>query len=500
MTNLAELDERTVRQRLAAILGVATILPLIFFLGPRYGDHFLYVQYAADLLRGDFHPSLDQHSQRLGILLPMAAFQAVFRSWGLASAVFTLLCSLAHVWSAYALGRSFGGARVGLWASAVVAVLPLETINGSTPFPDLLNAALGTGALALVHRESGTPGGRPGLLLAAGSLLAWGYFVKQTILFHLLLIGVWALVERRWRWGLVALPFVIAHGLDAAILAASTGDPFLRMTTAGSIGPALLEQWYPASGGLLSRMVWQVPSLLFNPMAKDFPYLAGLAWLFVAALPRLRSLPQGPKLAAGAAVLLAQIWFWPCSLSPYVPALLAEGRHFFPVAALLAIGAATLWEEAPPRRRILLSAGWLVACLIGTTGIYVYLSREDAGLREAHRFLKTQGAEAVRALDTWGHVPGQMKYLDGPAGRMKIRDYTIEELEGIHGEHVVVDDRTRVLSSGGAPMTTGRDLRLPAGWTLVWERAFPGRWDPRVLLRGRPSGAGEYRVRIFRAP
>jgi 4-amino-4-deoxy-L-arabinose transferase-like glycosyltransferase len=494
------LDEKTVRRWLWTILAVTAVLPMAFYLGPRYGDHFEYVRLADQLARGTLNPAENRYSMRLGLILPMAAFQAVFRSWAAASLVLTLLASLAHVGGVFALGRSLGGPRLGLRAAALVAVLPLEIINGSTPFPDLLTAALGTWALVLVHRESSFPTPRPGLLLAAGALLGWGYFTKQTIVFHLLLMGAWTLSDRRWRRGLVVVPVLAALALEAGILAAAGGTPFGRSLDARADAGPLLEQWYPASGGLASRILWQIPSLLLNPLAKDFPYLAGLAWLFLAAIKRLRGLPEGKKVAVGVAIVLVQIWFWPCSLSPYVPALLAEGRHLFPAVALLAVGAATLWSDASPRRRSLLWAGWGAACLVGTLGIYTYLSREDVGLREAHRFLKSQGVESVRVLDVWGHEPGQIRYLEGPRGRMRIRDYRIEDLERIRGEHVVVDDRTRVLGAGDAPMTTGRDLAIPAGWALVWERSFPSRWDPRTLLRGRPSGAGDYRVRIYRVP
>jgi 4-amino-4-deoxy-L-arabinose transferase-like glycosyltransferase len=494
------LDAKLVRRGLWVVLGLAAVLPLVFWLGPRYGDHFEYVRLASEIVRGDFRPSENRYSQRFGFLLPMAASQAIFGSWPVASTVLTILASLAHVWGVFALGRSFAGSRVGLCAAALVAVLPLETINGSTPFPDLLNAALGTWALVLVHEEGRSPGRRPWRLLAAGALLGWGYFVKQTIVFHLLLIAAWAVSERRWRWGWVAAPVALALAVEAAVLAAFTGNAFLRTADAREDAAPLLEWWYPHAGGLVARIVWQVPSLLFNPVSKDFPQLAGLAWLFVAALPGLRSVPGGAKPTWAAGILLFQVWFWPNSLSPYVPALLAEGRHMFPLCAPLAVGAAVLFARVSPKRRTLLFAAWGAACLVCTLGIYLYLSRHDAGLREAHRFLKSNGVASVRALDLWGNAPGQLRYLEGPDGKMRVRSYSIEDLETMKDEVVVVDDRTRVKNFAAEPVTTGRELQIPPRWTPLWERGFPERWDPRDLFRGRGRGPAEYRIRIFRAP
>jgi hypothetical protein len=494
------LDAKLVRRGLWVVLGLAAALPLVFWLGPRYGDHFEYVSLASEIVRGDFRPSENRYSQRFGFLLPMAASQAIFGSWPVASTVLTILASLAHVSGVFALGRSFAGPRVGLCAAALVAVLPLETINGSTPFPDLLNAALGTWALVLVHEEWRSPGRRPWRLLAAGALLGWGYFVKQTIVFHLLLIGAWALSERCWRWGWVAAPVALALAVEAAVLAAFTGNAFLRTADARGDAAPLLEWWYPHAGGLAARIAWQVPSLLFNPGSKHFPQLAGLAWLFVAAIPGLRALPEGKKPVWAAAILLVQIWFWPNSLSPYVPALLAEGRHLFPLCAPLAVGAGVLFVRIPPKRRTLLFAAWGATCLFCTLGIYLYLARHDAGLREAHRFLRSIGVASVRALDLWGNAPGQLRYLEGPRGTMRVRAYDIEDLETMRDEVVVVDDRTRVKSAAVGPVTTGRELRIPPAWTLLWKRSFPERWDPRDLFRGGASEPVEYRVRIFRAP
>ncbi len=480
---------------LLVILGATVLLPLAFYLGPRYGDHFWYVRVAADIVQGDYRPSGNRYGLRFGMIFPLAALQLVTGSWPVSAAIFTLAASVAHVLGVYALGARLGGRPVGLWAAALVAILPLETINGSTPFPDLLTAALGTWAFVLAHRESRASSPRPGLLLAAGALLAWGYLVKQTVVFHLLALGVWALATRRWRWAWIPVPVAAAILLEWAVLAATTGDPFIRIADARADAVPLVEQWYRDTGGVTARLLWHVPSLLLNPLAKDFPYLAGLAWAFLAAIPRIRAAPGGKELLAGAALLLVQIWFWPSRLSPYVPSLIAEGRHFFPLCAPLAVGVAILAVSLSRRKRFFLYAVFAGSCLFATTAIYLYLSREDAGLRAAHRVLRERGAVRVRALDAWGHLPMLLPYLDGPRGRMEFRDYQVEDLDGIHGEHVVVDERTRVHDGRNGTIVIAKDLVLPGTWQKVWEKSFPTRWDPR-----KAGATGEHRVSVYYAP
>lgn len=361
------------------------------------------------------------------------------------------------------MGRSVGGPRIGLWAAAVVAVLPLEILHGTMPFPDLMVAALGTWALALVHREAVGPSPQPKLLLAAGALLGWGYMAKQTALFYLVVVAIWALARRRWVWALVALPVVLTVVVEMVVLAAFTGNPLARTADVGADIPIVISQWYGGDEGRRARLLWHIPSLLFNPLAKDFPYLMGLPWIFAVSAARFRAMPGGRELLAGTCLMLLQIWFWPSCLSPYVPALIAEGRHVFPLCAPFAVGAAALFLNMGPVRRRLFFGLWTAACLLGTTGIYLYLAREDAGLREAYGVLRSRGAERVRALDAWGNCPGLLDYLDGPRGKMTFRGYRREEVWTIRGEYVVVDDRTRVHREDGGPFITGRDLpsRIP---------------------------------------
>jgi len=479
---------------LGGILLAAAILPCLLFLGPRTVDHFLLTEAAHGISHGYYRPSPWPQSFRFGIILPLAALQGIFGVRPAAAAILTIAASVLHVFATYALARTLFSATAGLVAAAIVTLLPIETIHATLLYPDLLQAALGTLGLTVLVCESRRDPPRSFAILGSGLLFAGSYLVKQTVVIPLLFVGGWIVWERAWRLLLVSIPVAVAVAAESLAIAGVTGNPFYRHTVSNQFLADMNQATFASTGpvGILLRF----PSLLWNPMDRGMPALAGLAFPFVAAAFHLRKQPGVRFLLAAFVLELVLLTLWPARLRPFVPALVPDERHLFmllaPMAAITSEGFLRL--GGAPRARLGICFG--AACLSITAFIHLYMVRADAGAREAFAELKRQGAASIRAIDIYGNDPALYRYLAGYDPAPKIEPYEIPDLVNLKDTWVVVDGRAAIFRPSPPGRVSGMALfaQVPSRWELVWSRSFPEPWDPR---RGPPRS---YEVRVFRVP
>lgn len=479
---------------LGGILASAVLLPCVFFVGPRAIDHFILTEAAWRLPQGTYAPSPWPQSFRFGILLPLAVLQQIFGVRPVAAAVLMIAASLLHVLSAYLLARTFFNRDAGLIAAAIVAVLPVETIQATMLYPDLLQTALSTLGLVLLVEESRRDVPRTGRVLGAGALFAASYLAKQTVALPLLFVAGWILAGRRWRLMAAAAPVLATIVVESLAIGRITGDPLYRHTGSNAFLADMNQRTFEATGplGLLLRF----PSLLWNPLDRGAPALAGLAFPFAAAAVFLRRDPGARFLLAfwGAQLLLMTVW--PVRLRPYVPAMVADERHLFMLIAPMAAVAAAGLLQLRPKLRLVLAAGFAVVCLAFTAVIHSYLVRQDAGPRAAFAELQARGADSIHAVDPYGHDPVLYRYLSKYAASPRIESFRADDLPRLRNTWVVLDERQEVHRDRPEGVVRGGELfgQVPSTWTQEWSKSFPRPWDPRA------RGAGSYEMRLYRVP
>ena len=481
-------SDRRHRLLLAGIVGLTILLPLCFFLGPRTIDHFLTTGYAWQMLHHEFHPTSWPQSTRFGLLLPMALLQWTFGVGPASAAALTIAFSAVHVLAVYLLTRALFSPDAALVAAAISALLPLETLQATLLYPDLPAAALATAGLAILIAEVRQERPRLRFLILAGSFFAGSYLIKQTVVFHLLFVGGWVALRKHWSVWPAAIPIVFTIAVETTCLAAMTGDPAFRQTHVNRfVADKNYDEYFHSMG--VADLSTRFLSELFNPLDRAFPYLIGIAGIYGALSWRSRAEPPVRFLFVLWLILLVLTTFWPVRWSPFVPALVTDGRHLVPMIAPMAAVVGAAFVRLPDRQRLALGIAFTAACLLATALTHQYLAKEDAGDRVAYGVLKAKGATRIRATDIHGNGPELLKFLSGYDPRIDIRAYRPEDLQQMKAEWIVVNDRT--------PLS--RELRIPASWDCVWKQHFPVRWDPRSLVTGAPREP-DYEVRIYRAP
>jgi 4-amino-4-deoxy-L-arabinose transferase-like glycosyltransferase len=488
------MDERRHRIALGAILAAAAVLPCIFFLGPRTVDHFLHAEAAFRMVHGGYRPSPWPQSMRYGILLPLAALQELLGVRPASAAVLTIAASVLHVFASYSLARLLFSPDAGIVAAALVTLIPVETIQATLLYPDLLLSALSAWGLTLMLKLSKVDRPDPRAVLAAGAVFATAYLVKQTVALPLLFLAGWILLRRKWRLIPAAAPVVVAIVAECLVIGRLTGDPFYRHTVSNSFLADMNQDTYGSIGA--PALTLRFASLLWNPLDRGVPATAGLAILFAAAAIRRRNDPAVRFLTAVVLVELVLMTFWPVRLRPFVPAMIADERHALLLVAPMAAVVAQEVLALGLRARIGLGVGFAVLCLSLTAFLHAYLARADAGARAAFAELRARGATPIRAVDPYGRDSMLYHYLAGYAPSPEIAPYRAEDLPGLKATWVVLDGHSIVHRSGPEGVVTGPALfkLAPPGWEKVWEGTFPDPWDPR---RRNPQST---EVRVYRVP
>ena len=163
-----------------AILAVHLLLRVGFYQGILPSDPIFYVHYAQKLATGEFQLEYHHFNTRFAITLPVAFFFKIFGTNEFAVALWPLICSVVSLYLTFRLGELFGGAKAGLLASGLLAVLPLDIGWSMQLMPEPVLTAMLTACVWCFYNgyHSQNVASSRAWLLAAGVTLWFAYSAK----------------------------------------------------------------------------------------------------------------------------------------------------------------------------------------------------------------------------------------------------------------------------------------------------------------------------------
>jgi hypothetical protein len=477
----------------AALLGGAALWRLLLFTGPQGSDDFVYSELAHALATGTWRPEPGIFQLRLGYLGPIAAIYGLFGASSFTLEALNLAASVAEVGLAWILARRFLDER-GAWiAAGIVALVPVHVYHASEAHPDVPVAALTTFS-AIVFLRARDRDGR-GLHLAAGGILGAAHLMKESAFFGLAALAALGGRPRpRDAWTLAG--FAGAVLLECAAYGAFLGDPLhrIRAVQAEQLG-TMSSDWYLATTPTPRRLLVDVPAMLFAPWSTNFPFFALLpaAAAAGAVLVLIRKERALRPVAAAAAVLVGLVWFWPVSLVPYRPAMVAHPRLFLTAVVPMAVLAARLLRSARPPAAAALAALVGLSSVGGSWVIHSDARRLSAGARTAFERLPADGTPVLSDPRTVQFL----RLYDGYRESRAWRDWSGSPPEGAH-----------VRVANGTCLRFLREnygIRPPAWFaeppgTLIHQAVVAGRKGLRAALWGGGGGAPDDEVRVVRIP
>ncbi len=233
----------------------ALVVRLYYFVGITYAmdqDEGIYLDLSRIAMKGDYrvdftskpadyipNPAEAFQFRYPMVLIPAAMFKVFGFSDG-SAAVFALLCSLGMVVLTHRIARCFMEERWALLAAFFFAIFPLDILYSTRLMPDVPLAFFFWLAVYLFVRADRDPGpagfrprwGREGRFLAAGLAVGMCYFIKLSTVFIGGVMGMYLLLEWRfkWRYALVALGFLLVLSAEGFYFV-SHGDSFLLNLT-----------------------------------------------------------------------------------------------------------------------------------------------------------------------------------------------------------------------------------------------------------------------------
>jgi 4-amino-4-deoxy-L-arabinose transferase-like glycosyltransferase len=217
---------------------------------------------------------------RYGLIVPLAVAQAWLGPSEYAAALVPLTYSLASLVLVYALGVLYGGPALGLVASALLAIVPLDVIAATDLHADLPASFWMAAAVYAVKRGEADGEWSRFWYLGGGVALGLAYLTKESALavaVVLLLRLLWC--TRGWHgYGWLMMAFLLIVGLDMAWLWKVAGNPLYRYSDVVTHFHVDHMMRSPPS------YEWMLgyPDMLLNPLSGYFGYFAGIAYLVLA--------------------------------------------------------------------------------------------------------------------------------------------------------------------------------------------------------------------------
>lgn len=477
--------------RWTALLGGALAWRLLLFVGPQGSDDLAYSNAAWTVASGRFPLDQGIHGSRVGYVGTIGTIYALFGAGSFSLVLLNLAASMGEVALARLVARRFLD-DAGAWlAAALVAVLPVHVFHATEAHPDMPAAALGTLSALFFLRAKDAD--RAGLFVLSGVALGAAHLMKETAFLGLAALA--ALGGRpRPRFLLVVGGFAAVVAAESLFFWAVSGDPLFRLRGVGLLQSAIMNsERYLQSAPTFRRLVLDVPAMLFWPGSGNYPYFALLPLLALggAALAWRRGdgTLRGPMIWALAVTAL--LTFWPITLFPYRPAMVAFPRIFLVAAVPMTILAASLLRAIPAKAAGGLLVVMALAALGGSLILHADARRESAGARLA--WSATRDLPVVADPRT---IEFFRLYEGYAAGRL-LRLWTAPAPDGPH-YRVVNGLWIRNLS-------TWSGVRPPAGFEApgvpaIRTESIPGRIRLRSLLRGRIERVGSETLAIYRLP
>ena len=404
---------------LGLILALAALVRVFSFRGYTTYDAAEYTRLAHMLITGAFRPGMlwffPVFSMRVGLFAPVAL---AFRVGGVNEAMliaYPFLLSMLSVLVAYFAAKAMFGARAGLIAACLLALLPIDAGHASQLLPDLPAAFWMNAGVLLTYAGSRreTVSGKVVCGALAGLSLFASWLCKETVLYLLPFVGLymlWLVIKDRRNAALLAAGTVVAGlfaGLESWTYHRYAGDYLLRFHALG-----------PKAGGGTNRMMRTVTTagtarylvhragevLHFTLLNVDDFGLTPAAALFACAYAAFRRKRRFLLPALWFCWLLLLFGFGSASLRTYSPLHLSMTRFQYPMllpAILLISGLASSFlspsgptEPEMPYRARLFSRLLLITYLsvlflvTATWGVRLGMGRECRVEREIAGVLK----------------------------------------------------------------------------------------------------------------
>jgi 4-amino-4-deoxy-L-arabinose transferase-like glycosyltransferase len=215
---------------LAGAFVVAAALRGAFFVGLHWSDDLDYAYRAQLVAQGAQHYFPNNNGTRLLVFFPMALSYKLLGVNDLGATAPFLLYWLLEFGAVYGLGRLLLGGYGGVAAALLLAIMPLDALQSTTPLPDVATGAFAALSVLLFAAASRRPWRKgdsrtPVLLLSAGFVLGVGAAVRTSALLMVFFYAAFFAVELvaigplSWRallprFALVALGLLAAMSIE----------------------------------------------------------------------------------------------------------------------------------------------------------------------------------------------------------------------------------------------------------------------------------------------
>lgn len=388
---------------LLGILLLAVGVRVVSFNGYAGSDDASYAELAFSLSRGTFHPGEyvgpPVFPLRIGVFAPVALLFWIFGPSEVAMLVYPVFISLLCVGLAYWGGSFLLGQRAGLFAAALVAVLPLASRSATVLMADLPAAVWGNiGILLLFAGSRRDTRGQAALAAVGGLALGVSWLCKESVIYLFPFAFSYALWVAPRGWRRLVVPTALALGFGLVLLA--EGLVYARLT--GDFAHRFHEihrnyeyqkTWFFAEGTRYGWAAGEYQSAVLNRLFREGPLTIFASPTFggvtAAAIPAVvYALYRRDR-----SLVLLSLWFLSLafmfnfassSLRSYQPLVMFD-KYLYPLlfpAALLVAGFVdrllftTEQERSSGRVVRLVTAGALISvvgfgCLLGTARNFV---------------------------------------------------------------------------------------------------------------------------------
>jgi hypothetical protein len=477
--------------RWSTLLGGTLVWRLLLFIGAQGSDDLAYSDSAWTVASGSLPIHQGIHGTRIGYVGAIGALYALFGAGSFSLILLNLATSVGEVAVARLVAREFLD-DAGSWLAAIlVAILPVHVFYATEAHPDLPAAALTTCSALLFLRAKKSD--NAGLFLISGVLLGTAHLMKETAFMGLAALA--ALGGRpRVKFLLPVAGFAAVVAAESLLFWTATGDPLFRFHRVHAMQSEIMNSpYYVDTTPTFRRLLIDVPAMFFWPAEGTYLFFAVLpllALLGAAGAYRRRDRALlGPALWTVAVVGL--LTFWPITLMPYRPAMVAFPRIYLGIAVPMAVLASSALRALPGKLPGIALAAAAAAALGSALLLHADARRESLGARIAHS--ATQELPVVSDPRTIQFL----RLYDGYSERRPLRSWNEPAPSGTHC--LVVNDLwIRHLRdwSGTRPPAGFED---PGGAPLR-DDVLPGRIRLRTLLRGRVEYIGREKLRIYRLP
>jgi 4-amino-4-deoxy-L-arabinose transferase-like glycosyltransferase len=303
---------------LAAVVGLAVVVQLLFAPG-RYGtDDVLYALRGAEISSGIWRPGQNVGEIRYGVSQPIAASIRMLGRNEAALIGWSFLCAVAEVAVVYVVARKAWGTKAAVLSAMLLAMAPLHVILGDLSLADAPLAFFFTVAMAsFFHAEQQRS---RWAYVVAGIALGLSWWIKPHAMVPFTFVfAAYALVYRTWRreWLLVALAAGAMLAIELLMFRLKFGDALfgLHVLLGG------FNRSYVASDSMWGS---SSPWFYFRQMFVDgrdlwlLPLLAvGGLWMLTRSRFEARDSWWSRRIAFWAVAMVCVFSFLPIHLQPF---------------------------------------------------------------------------------------------------------------------------------------------------------------------------------------